>query len=186
MGNGGAFFSSVFVVGVVVVCSPPLFGNESIWPGKSRHCVGKGNAEHMWEGGGLPLGSDWLYVAGSGRFLPSNYSHWVEPQTVDFYTTDLYLILLSDHNDSFSKYNQKLVTDYSFKCSILVVLFWFYSIFLCHCLNSEHSELKCSTPYCHYSVNHAPEVGVFMHTIGAQNMTNKMNHWHKSKAEWYI
>ena len=45
----------------------------------------------------------------------SNYSHWVEPQTVDFYTADLYLILLSDHNDNFSKYNQNIVTEYSFK-----------------------------------------------------------------------
>ena len=33
----------------------------------------------------------------------SNYSHWVEPQTVDFYTADLYLLLLSDHNDNFCK-----------------------------------------------------------------------------------
>ena len=37
----------------------------------------------------------------------SNYSHWVEPQTVDFYTADLYLVLLSDHNGNFSKYNPK-------------------------------------------------------------------------------
>ena len=34
------------------------------------------------------LGSDRLYLAGSGRFF-ENYSHWVEPQTVDFYTADL-------------------------------------------------------------------------------------------------
>ena len=38
----------------------------------------------------------------------------MEPQTVDFYTAELYLILLSDHEDSFSKYNQKRITDYSF------------------------------------------------------------------------
>ena len=31
----------------------------------------------------------------------SNYSHWVEPQTAD-----LYLILLSHHDDKFSKYNK--------------------------------------------------------------------------------
>ena len=43
-------------------------------------------------------------------------------------------------------------------------------------LDSEHSELKCSTPYCHYSVTHTPEAGDFMHMIGAQIMTNKMNH----------
>ena len=45
----------------------------------------------------------------------SNYSHWVEPQTVDFYTADLDLILLSDHNHNFSKYNQNIVTDYNVK-----------------------------------------------------------------------
>ena len=44
----------------------------------------------------------------------SNWGHWVETQTVDFYTADLYLILLSDHNDNFSKYNQKIVSHYSF------------------------------------------------------------------------
>ena len=33
---------------------------------------------------------------------------------MNFYTADLYLILLSDYNDSFSKYNQNIVTDYSF------------------------------------------------------------------------
>ena len=36
---------------------------------------------------------------------------------MDFYTADRYLILLSDHNDNFSKYNQKIVTNYSFKRS---------------------------------------------------------------------
>ena len=36
-----------------------------------------------------------------------NYSHWVEPQT-----TDLYVILLSDHNANLSKYNKKIVTYY--------------------------------------------------------------------------
>ena len=36
----------------------------------------------------------------------SNYVHWVEPQTVDFYTADLYLILLLDHNHNFSKCNK--------------------------------------------------------------------------------
>ena len=46
----------------------------------------------------------------------SLYSHWVEPQIVDFYTADLYVILLSAHNDSFSRYNtKKIVTDYSLK-----------------------------------------------------------------------
>ena len=31
----------------------------------------------------------------------------METQTVDFYTAGLYLIVLSDHNDNFSKYNKK-------------------------------------------------------------------------------
>ena len=31
----------------------------------------------------------------------------MDPQIVDFYTADVYLILLSDHNDNFSKYNKK-------------------------------------------------------------------------------
>ena len=37
-----------------------------------------------------------------------------QPQTEDFYTAHLYLIPLSDHNDNFSKYNKKMVTDYGF------------------------------------------------------------------------
>ena len=37
----------------------------------------------------------------------SNYSHLVNPHTVDFYTADLYRILLSDHNDNVGKYNKK-------------------------------------------------------------------------------
>ena len=47
-----------------------------IWPGESRHCtcVGEGHC---------PV-------------CAAHYSHWVEPQTAD-----LYLILLSDHNDNF-------------------------------------------------------------------------------------
>ena len=40
-------------------------------------------------------------------YCKSNHSDWVEPQTVDFYSVDLDLILLSDHNDNFSKYNPK-------------------------------------------------------------------------------
>ena len=44
----------------------------------------------------------------------SNYSHWVEPQTVDFYMADLYLILLWDHDDNFSKYTQNIVKNYNF------------------------------------------------------------------------
>ena len=48
----------------------------------------------------------------------SDYSHWVDPQTVDLSSADLYLILLSDHNDNFSKYNKRIVTDYSLKLSL--------------------------------------------------------------------
>ena len=83
----------------------------------------------LYEGGGLPTvcmrvidTSQTLSLAliscvdlGAVNSYKLNYSHWVEPQTVDFYTADLYLILLSDHNDNFSKYNKKkIVTDYSF------------------------------------------------------------------------
>ena len=39
---------------------------------------------------------------------------------MDFYTAVLYLILLSDHNDNFRKYNPKIVTDYSFKDGIFL------------------------------------------------------------------
>ena len=34
---------------------------------------------------------------------------------MDFYTADLYYILMSDHDDNFCKYNKTIVTDYSFK-----------------------------------------------------------------------
>ena len=37
---------------------------------------------------------------------------------MDFYTADLYLILLSDHNDNFSKQIKNMVTEYSFKASL--------------------------------------------------------------------
>ena len=40
---------------------------------------------------------------------------------MDFYTADVYLILLSDQNGDFNKYNQKIVTDYSFNAYIFVV-----------------------------------------------------------------
>ena len=60
-------------------------------------------------------------LPGAADSCKSNYNHWMEPQTVDYYTADLYLVLLSDHNDNFSKYNQKRVTDYSFKASACVL-----------------------------------------------------------------
>ena len=44
-----------------------------------------------------------------------------------FYTADLLLILLSDHYDNFSKYNKKIVTDYSFNevhgCRIKILIY---------------------------------------------------------------
>ena len=55
----------------------------------------------------LPLALMGCVHAGAVDFCKSNYSHWVEPQIVDFHTADLYLILLSVHNDSISKYNNK-------------------------------------------------------------------------------
>ena len=47
----------------------------------------------------LPLALIGFVYLGVGDSCKSNYSHWVEPQTAD-----LYLILLSDHNDNFSNY----------------------------------------------------------------------------------
>ena len=45
---------------------------------------------------------------GAVDYCKLNKGPWVEPQTVDFYTADLYLILPSDHDDNFSKYNQNV------------------------------------------------------------------------------
>ena len=47
----------------------------------------------------------------SNKHNQSNYDLWVETRTVDFFffTADLCLILLSDHNDNFSKYSKKIV-----------------------------------------------------------------------------
>ena len=50
----------------------------------------------------LPLALIGCVDSGVVASSKSNYSHWVEPQTAD-----LYLILLSDHNNNFSKYNKK-------------------------------------------------------------------------------
>ena len=59
----------------------------------------------------LPLALIGCVDPGAGESCTSNYSHWVEPQTAD-----LYLILLSDHNDNF---NQKIVTDNSFNIAFV-------------------------------------------------------------------
>ena len=110
VGNGGTCFCSV----VVVVCSPPLF-TVWVWSYLTRW----EQILHLHGGGGLlracarewltlPRHAPWLWsvVLIQERWILTNqityYSHWVELQTAD-----LYLILLSDHNNNFSKYNQK-------------------------------------------------------------------------------
>ena len=126
VGNGGAFFGSV-----VVVCSLPLFTAgelECIWPGKSRYCACAGGGalpreegcqQHMhdndWHFSDTPLGCDWLCLSGTGRFLQIKLGPLGGATDSGFLHSQLYLILLSDHNNNFSKYNQKKVTDYSFK-----------------------------------------------------------------------
>ena len=60
----------------------------------------------------LPLALIGCINLGAVDSCKSNYSHWVDPQTVDFYIADPCLILLSDHNDDFRKYNKKIITDY--------------------------------------------------------------------------
>ena len=71
-------------------------------------CEGGGAASSMHE---ALIG---CFDPGAVDSFKSNYSHWVEPQTVDFYMADLFLILLSDHNHNFSKYNKKAI-DYNLK-----------------------------------------------------------------------
>ena len=113
-----------------------IFYCLGIQPGKSRHCVCMGEwycpVRAVWGRGAASSLctrmidiSQTLSLALIGCIEPgvmdsckSNYSHWVKPQTVDFYTAVLYLILLSDHDDNFSKYNKKIVTDYSFKTEL--------------------------------------------------------------------
>ena len=83
----------------------------------------RADTAQLCEGGALPAGVHeidchfWHFLALIGCVDPGevdsckwNYSHWAEPKTAD-----LHLILLSDHNDNFSKYDQEMVTDYSFK-----------------------------------------------------------------------
>ena len=64
----------------------------------------------------LPLAVIGCIEPGAVNSCKSNYGHWVEPQTVDFYTADLYLSLLSGHNDNFSKYNQNIVHITALNC----------------------------------------------------------------------
>ena len=88
------------------------FELELLWPGEGRHCAcaGEGHCPIALcrEGGcqvctrvidtsqTLPLTLIGCVGPGAADSCRSNYSHWVEPQTAD-----LYLILLSDHNDNF-------------------------------------------------------------------------------------
>ena len=65
-----------FFSSVVVVCSPPL----------------------------LELALALIGCVGVVESCKSNSGLYGEPQTVDFYTADLYLILLSDQEDNFTKY----------------------------------------------------------------------------------
>ena len=123
-------FSALLLLSVLCHCLQ--FGLESIWPGKSRHCA--------W--GALPVHPAWgrgaasslcRRVIGTSQTLPLALIGCSEQRTFanqftatgwnhrHFYSADLYLILLSDHNDNFSIYNEKMVTDYSFnwgKCSL--------------------------------------------------------------------
>ena len=100
VGNGGACFCSV-----VVVCSPPLF---TVW--SVRYLTRWQQELHLHrEGGAQQYAQEWLTLLRHAPWLwwvedscRSNYSHWVEPQTAD-----LYLILLSDHNDNLSWYNKQ-------------------------------------------------------------------------------
>ena len=129
LGKSGASFSSV-----VVVCSPPSFTvwawtYLTRWKQTHRVCTawGRGAASSICvrminTSQTLSLALIGCVEPGAVDSCKSNYGHWVEPQIVDFYTADLYLILLSDHNYSFSKDNKKIVTDYSFKCDYFSVL----------------------------------------------------------------
>ena len=73
-----------------------------------RHCLQFEFGRHIIDTSQtLPLALIGCVDSGAVDSCKSNYSHWLEPQMVDFKTAYLYLILLSDHNDSFSKYNKK-------------------------------------------------------------------------------
>ena len=74
----------------------------------STRCVREGGCqqcmhENDWHFSDTPVGSDWLCWSRSGGFLQiTGWSH----RWLIFYTADLYLILLSNHNANFSKYNK--------------------------------------------------------------------------------
>ena len=96
---------------------------EPIWPGESRHCVVEGHclASVVW---GWPAAyarawltllrhSSWLWLVLliQERWILANQitaTGWSHRQGI-FFTVDLYGILLSDHNNNFSKYNKKML-----------------------------------------------------------------------------
>ena len=138
------------------------FELESIWPGKSRHCtcVREGGCQQCTKviyTQTLPLALIGCIELGAVDSCKSNYSHWVEPQTVDFYTDNLYLILLSHHYDNFSKYDKKIVTDYSINWSpqclhwmtCLTQLYILFMIASFH--HMENFEMSCASFYTHFS-----------------------------------
>ena len=90
------------------------FGLECIWPGKSRHCVcmGEGGCQQRmhesdWHFSDTHLGPDRLYWA--ERWILANGR--VEPQTVDFYTTDHILFYCQIIMIILANFTKKIVTD---------------------------------------------------------------------------
>ena len=118
-------FLALFLLSVLRHCLQFGLELEHIWPGKSRHCTctGKGHCSEGAVWGRVAASSICTRMIDTSQTHPlaligcvdlgavdsckSNYVNWVDPQTVDFYTADLYLILLSDHNENFSKYKIK-------------------------------------------------------------------------------
>ena len=91
------------------VYSLSLNVTDQVWA-DAAPAWGRGTATSMhkndWHFSDTPLCSDWLCWSGSGGLLQIKLQPLGGTQTVDFYTADLYIILMSNHNDNFSKYNQ--------------------------------------------------------------------------------
>ena len=111
--------SALLLFSLLRHCSHLGLELEVIGPGERRYCA-------CAREGHCPVCAAWLdWVIDISQTPPlaligcddpgvvdsckSNYSHWVEPQTAD-----LRPILLSYHNDNFSKYNKRIVTDRNF------------------------------------------------------------------------
>ena len=87
------------------------------WRGTSQYV--------LHEGGGLPAANarEWLTLLRHSLWLwlvVLSWERWILANQIratgrthnrGFYTADLYLILLSDHNHNFCKYNQKDITE---------------------------------------------------------------------------